>query len=55
MAEAAAIDNIVLHTCAANTWNRSGRGACPRRCLDWTSGGKPLFLTCSILWSSISF
>src|SRR6185369_9299306 len=27
--------------------NKSGRGACPRCYLDWTSGGKPLFLTCS--------
>ncbi|HSL53583.1 MAG TPA: hypothetical protein VK868_04270, partial [Pyrinomonadaceae bacterium] len=24
------------------TKNKSGRGACPRRWLDWTSGGKPL-------------
>ena len=31
------------------TANKSGRGACSRRCLDWTSGGEPLFLTCSIL------
>src|SRR6185369_7277299 len=31
--------------------NKSGRGACPRCCLDWTSGGKPLFLTCSFLTS----
>jgi len=29
--------------------NKSGRGACPRRYLDPTSGGKPLFLTCSFL------
>ena len=29
--------------------NKLGRGACPRRGLDWTSGGKPLFLTCSDL------
>ena len=28
--------------------NKSGRGACPRCCLDWTSGGKPLLLTCSL-------
>src|SRR6185295_10559983 len=34
-------------------WNKSGRGACPRRCLDWISGGKPLFLTCSNLSLSI--
>src|SRR6185436_567742 len=29
--------------------SKSGRGACPRCCLDGTSGGKPLFLTCSFL------
>src|SRR5215213_1150097 len=27
-------------------WNRSGRGACPR---CWKGGGKPPFLTCSIV------
>ena len=32
-----------------NEMNKSGRGACPRCCLGWMSGGKPLFLTCSIL------
>src|SRR5215213_4289722 len=33
----------------AREYNKSGRGACPRCYLDSTSGGKPLFLTCSIL------
>src|SRR6476660_9137325 len=29
--------------------NKSGRGACPRTSNPSNSGGKPLFLTCSIL------
>ena len=28
--------------------NKSGRGACPRSSNPSSSGGKPLFLTCSI-------
>jgi len=39
----------------ANERTSQEEGLAPRRCLDWTSGGKPLFLTCSFIDALLCF